>query len=176
MIASSKTLEEMSNLLPQSEKQLQSIKGFGLKKVKKFGTQFLKIVNQYCRENNLISAVIEIEEAPKKKKKVAGDSMKETLQLYYEGKTISQIATIRSMAPTTIESHLALFMKDGRLKVSDFVQPEKMKVIIEKINASESKLLNDIRAQLNSDFSYGEIRMVMAHLEFLEQKNIEVEN
>ncbi|MEA4936111.1 MAG: AAA family ATPase [Paludibacter sp.] len=71
LVAGSKTIEEMADFLPLSEKELLQIHGFGKAKVEKFGRQFLEVITDYCLDNNLTSRMYEksVEEKPKKKRK-----------------------------------------------------------------------------------------------------------
>lgn len=74
LIASSKSLQEMSEFLPQSKQELMKVHGFGKAKVEKYGSLFLDIINSYCMENNLTSRMFEKpgeeKKSKKKKKKV----------------------------------------------------------------------------------------------------------
>ncbi|MDO9634791.1 MAG: AAA family ATPase [Paludibacter sp.] len=71
LVASSKTIQEIADYLPLSEKELLQIHGFGKTKVEKFGKLFLDVITEYCLENNLTSRMYEksVEEKPKRKKK-----------------------------------------------------------------------------------------------------------
>ncbi len=53
VMATTKMLVAMSNLLPQTNEDLLRIKGFGKEKVKQYGEIFLNIIEQYCREHGL---------------------------------------------------------------------------------------------------------------------------
>lgn len=69
LIASSKSLQEMSEFLPQSKSELMSIHGFGKAKVEKYGSMFLELISDYCMENNMTSKMYEKPVPEKKKKK-----------------------------------------------------------------------------------------------------------
>ena len=53
IVAATKTLVQMSDYMPQTEKELLKIYGFGKKKVERFGTEFLEVINEYISENNI---------------------------------------------------------------------------------------------------------------------------
>lgn len=53
MVANQESLSLIASQLPQSENDLNQIKGFGKVKVKKFGKEILAMVKDYCEENNL---------------------------------------------------------------------------------------------------------------------------
>lgn len=71
LVAGSKTIQEMADFLPLSEKELLQIHGFGKAKVEKFGRMFLEVITDYCLDNSLTSRMYEksVEEKPKKKRK-----------------------------------------------------------------------------------------------------------
>lgn len=95
-------------------------------------------------------------------KKAKGDTQKETLRLFKEGKTIEEIAKLRSMAATTIEGHLATFVAKGQLDVSSFVSADKIKTIVAAAKELDTFNLGPLKNHLGQDFSYGEIRMAIA--------------
>jgi len=58
----------MADYLPETEKELLRIHGFGKIKVKRFGAQFLEIINDYISANGLESRMIHFTENEKSKK------------------------------------------------------------------------------------------------------------
>jgi GTPase SAR1 family protein len=54
-----------------------------------------------------------------------GETAKLSLQLYKEGKTISQIAAERNLTYNTIEGHLSEFILSGEVAVHELIQPAK---------------------------------------------------
>jgi len=98
-------------------------------------------------------------------KKIKGSSRLETLAFYKEGMSVSDIAKQRDMAITTIEGHLAEFVKSGKVSIFDFIsKPE-----LEKIKAARKKLEEDrltpLKNELGDAFSYGKIRMALGYLQ-----------
>lgn len=69
LIASSKSLQEMTEFLPQTKNELMLIHGFGKAKVDKYGALFLEVISDFCMENSLTSKMYEKQPADKKKKK-----------------------------------------------------------------------------------------------------------
>lgn len=131
VVAKNKTLIEMADYLPLTEKDLLKIDGFGLVKVERYGSQFLKIIKDFATENGLVSKMdekkITKKEIPKEKKekKTKGDTHRLTLEMYNQGKSIQEIATERNLATTTICSHLSVYTNSGQLNINDFVSEEK---------------------------------------------------
>jgi ATP-dependent DNA helicase RecQ len=65
----------------------------------------------------------------------------------------------------TIEGHLAHYVSNGELKIDQFVSAAKLQAIEEKISGMRGKPLKKIKAALDDNWSYGEIKMVLAHLD-----------
>ena len=101
--------------------------------------------------------------AQKKNKKEKGPDTKEvSYNLYKEGKTIKEIATERSFAITTIEGHLAHYVAKGLIDVSNFVNENKVKQVIEASQKLETKNLGPIKKYLGNEFTYSDLRFAMA--------------
>jgi len=55
LVLPQKTIVELSALLPQTHSELKAIKGFGDKKVQKFGVELLEIISDFCAEKEMKS-------------------------------------------------------------------------------------------------------------------------
>ncbi len=69
LVASIKTLVQMADHLPETEKELLKIHGFGKIKVERFGAQFLEIINHYCTAYEITSRTIHFKESKTQKKR-----------------------------------------------------------------------------------------------------------
>ena len=164
----------MSRYLPQTLSEIRKISGFGDAKTEKYGQQFLDIILEYCGEKNLSSLIHE--KNPKKERKVAGgekkkkiDTKAESFRLYKEGKRVNEIAKERNLTQHTIEGHLAHYISIGEINVEELVSKEKFLLIesVAKIHSTGS--LTPIKEKLGGEVSFGEIKLVIAGIEF--QKN-----
>ena len=103
------------------------------------------------------------EEKPKKEKV---DTKGLTFKMFREGKTIKEIAAERSLTVGTVENHLAQFVKTGELEVSEVVSTQHQKIIrgiIKSFNKAYS--LSDVKNLLPGDYTYAEIKLVIADME-----------
>ncbi|UAY52009.1 helix-turn-helix domain-containing protein [Ferruginibacter albus] len=175
MVANKASLMEICQYLPLTKKELQQIGGFGRAKVEKYGDEILDTVQQYCTENNLVSLINLKEPVTKKSTKTKAtteekiDTKTLTLNLYKQGKTISEIAKDRSFTISTIEGHLAHFIQTGEINIDNLVSIEKqieIKAAIEKAGSENYKALF---SELKGIMSYGEIRMVAASMNISQQ-------
>lgn len=84
--------------------------------------------------------------------------------MYKEGKSIMVIAEERGLVEGTVESHLATYVKEGKLNVTDFVKPSRLKNILKCYDKGLTKS-GEIKGALPDSYSWGEIKMALAHLE-----------
>jgi ATP-dependent DNA helicase RecQ len=92
-----------------------------------------------------------------------GATYKESLNLYLQGKNIQMIAAERGLSTTTIEGHLSRYIATGEINIHDFLTEEALTEIASHIKEDEAAL-QPLYAALNGKFSFGQLRMAMAHL------------
>jgi hypothetical protein len=174
MVASSSTLNELVQYLPQSIESLKLISGFGEVKIQKYGLQFIEIIQRYCLENNLQSKT---QKKPDQIQKAEGlktskaNSKEASFLLFKEGKSISEIAAVRGFTIGTIETHLISYVSLGLIKVEDLVSKDKVELIRKALADTDQTLgLSLVKEKLGESISYGEIKMVKATIKNLEEK------
>jgi GTPase SAR1 family protein len=86
-------------------------------------------------------------------------------ELFLSGKTVPEIAEARVMSTGTIEGHLAHFVAEGLLQADQFVDPAKIKVILDTASTIEPFSYSPLKQMLGDDYSYSEIRFAMARFE-----------
>ena len=183
LVAGSQTLAEMADYLPQNEKELLRINGFGPAKVEKYGELFLDIIRKYCKTQKLESkmdilvtekrirkekrakneATEKHEPAEKKEKPEKGSTYRLTYQMYKEGKSIDEIAAERGLVSSTIASHLMRYVTAGLLNINDFISEEKRNKAQKLLNESKEigsvyQTLNTILSPYETTFFLGWIR------------------
>ena len=171
MVLPQKPLLLLVQKLPQNTTQLKQIKGFGKKKITTYGSDVLEIITKYCEDNNIHPSAtatnVEEEEKPKAKQE---DTKKISLKLFRSGKTIDETAVIRDLKPNTVASHLSHFIGTGELEILDFMDQEKCDTIMKAIDEDDSGKMKEVKQTLGDSYSYGEIRMVIKHLEWLKKQ------
>jgi hypothetical protein len=105
----------------------------------------------------------------KKEKPVKGASHRDTLSLYREGKSLDEIAQLRNLAISTIESHLSSFVYTGDLELEELVPPAKSKAILDVINDT-GMTASSIKQRLSDAYSFGEIRAVMNYYRLQQER------
>ena len=160
-IFTQKSLYEMCETLPTNQTELLNVNGFGKTRVSKYGDEIIKIIRDYCEENDIeMSTGKEIfEEAKPKRKK--GDTKETSLQIFKAGKSIDQIAFERDLNVNTIFGHLASFIPSGEVKITDLISEKHYKELKEIIPKQTFENLSDLKSKIASKYSYGEIRLVL---------------
>lgn len=172
IVFSDATLVEMATYLPQTDLEMKKISGVGELKFVRYGADFLNEIRNYCSRNNLGSR-IDLK-SPKRERsfrtnRVAqriSDTFWQSLALHKQGKSMAEIASIRGLGLSTIEGHLARFIAVGEVKINELVSQEKLPIIRDAIGKhGVSGRLSPIKRELGEDYSFGEIRAVIAHIE-----------
>jgi ATP-dependent DNA helicase RecQ len=170
VVFSDATLVEMATFLPLSLEEMRKISGVGELKLEKYGFDFLEIVKDYCDRENLESRMDL--KAPKREKKQrtkrseSGQSTYDvSLEMFKSGQTVEEIARQRGMTKSTIEIHLVRFIQSGEITLKAFVADHKIAPIRNAIERfRDLGALSPIKEFLGEDYSYGEIRAVLADL------------
>lgn len=178
MLANSNSLVEICTYLPLTKNHLLQIAGFGKAKVDKYGDEILEMVHDYCNEHHIETNIDAIPVHAKRKKKETATvkttkplSYTISLQYFKEEKTIEEIAKLRNITVSTVEGHLAEAVKAGQLAIASLVAEEKIKAITNAIEQNSEAKTTDIKALLGNDYSFGEIRAVISHLQWLQQSH-----
>lgn len=99
--------------------------------------------------------------APAKPQK--GDTLKETLRLKKLGHTSAEIAVIRHLAPSTIDTHFARLIELKEIELSDFLSNDALEEIMSAINTHQSTVASTVFNALKKKYSYGQIRAAVYH-------------
>lgn len=170
-VLSQSALINISNLLPNNDKELLLISGIGEKTAEKYGRDILQIVDaciiQYDYEKTDFSSI-----QPQKREKSKMNTEKGkvntfeiTLQLLSEGLSIDQIVERRGLAKSTIEGHVLKLIQANRLPIETFTTQERLNVLKDYIHTHPD--LNEITTMYNDlkeEYSYNEIRLAQWQL------------
>jgi len=164
IVLSDATLLEMATYLPQSREQLARVSGFGDVKLERYGSEFLKVIVTYCTKHRLTSRIGMKSTKKSQTYRPAREThtLQQTFTLFRQGHSITEIARIRNILPATVESHLAFYVESGKIEVQELVDPERIELIRKTIDQVGGTMLTPLRKVLGEDFSYEEIRYVVA--------------
>ncbi len=170
IILSDATLVEMATYLPQSMDELRLISGFGDVKLARYGREFLIPVKNYCQKKGLSSRIKQ--KVPKRERKARSEGKSngskspntayDSLMLFRSGQTVAEVAASRGLAVTTIETHLSYYIYQGAIELRELVTDDKKIKIQDAVESYGSERLAPLKEVLGEDYSYGEIRAVVA--------------
>lgn len=170
VIFSDATLIEMATYLPQTESEMLKISGVGDLKLQKYGAEFLRWIKNYCLQKNLTSR-IELKLAKRgnrqrtKRDASGNDTYRISLEMYRDGRSIADIARERGIQPSTVENHLARFIPTGEIQIHELVALPKIETIRNAVvKFNDAGALSPIKEFLGDDYTYGEIRAVIASM------------
>ena len=92
------------------------------------------------------------------------------LRLFRAGFSVDEIVTTRGMSKQTIEAHLARFVSSGEIRLEELVPADKIEAIRSAIiRFNDGGALSPVKEFLGDDYSYGEIKAVIAAMHAGEQ-------
>ena len=156
-------LREMAHYLPLNNKDFLSIGGVGDKKLEQYGADFLAVINNFVKENNLFPKGI-----PNKKqgsfiaRKYMSKFYAKTKELLAQKMPIDLIAKTQGLVYTTIINHIETMVEADEELELDYLKPsaegfEAIKAAFEKCGDERLKPVFDYLAE---KYSYEEIKLV----------------
>lgn len=162
--------------LPDNPADLRRIKGIGARTLEKYGKELVDIVSAYRRKLDIAEVVLPEPKATgeqveaKKEKPPTINTRQVSFDMFQAGLTIAQIAEQRGLVNSTIEGHLTHFVEAGELEIGMLLSPEKQQAIAQKLVEMKNSPHKDVKIALGDDYSYGDIKLVQAHLKYHESK------
>lgn len=175
IVFSDATLVELVAYLPLTTSDLSRISGFGDVKLAKYGDAFLDAVQSYCIRQR-IGTQMHLKgprQKPRRSSKPdTGGSQRTSLQLFLDGHAVEEIAAQRNLAVSTVETHLAEFVRKGELDVRDLVPDEnKVKAILRVVEEAGTYAAGAVKERLGDHYTYGEVRAVMNYYFWLQEQS-----
>jgi len=140
---------------PRDLRALRDVSGFGDKKVQVYGEQILGAFRQFAQGKR---ADPDWHAKP-------GQPARETRQLLREGRTLEEIAQVRGRKIGTIVETVATLVETGETEFrAEWVPPQRYSQIAAALESCGGGRLKSVKEALPKEVSYGEIRLVAAHL------------
>ncbi|MEO1209588.1 MAG: DNA helicase RecQ [Cyanobacteria bacterium J06638_20] len=169
MVFSDASLRHMTKLLPRDPATLLKVSGVGRQKLELYGDRFLQVIRDFCasRED------IHLPDPPPStdgeetdtgyKAPLLKRTQFHTLDLHLEGLDPEAIAQKRNLSVRTVISHLSDLIESGRrVDLDSLVPPERQTQIWDAFDALGDRFLKEVRAHLNEQFDYDELKLVRA--------------
>lgn len=169
-IFSDSTLLELSKRLPGSVNEMAAIDGFSELKLQKYGPHFLELIKKHTRTKIGTAG----SKAARPKRDRPGDTKTLTLQMFNEGKSVEEISVERQLVRSTVEGHLAHFVREGKLEPHLLLPRQKISAIMEAMKTIGGSSAIPVKEKLGDDYSFAEIRIVYNYSLWMKENNIEV--
>ena len=148
------SLEELCRMRPRSLAALSRVTGFGERKIEAYGEQVLLALEEF--EKGARAALVH-----EQKTKPA----EETLRLLKEGKTFSEIASLRQRQLGTVIGTVAALVEQGDVAFDDsWVEATRRSVIEAACQQIGTQWLKPLKEALPPEITFEEIRLVVARL------------
>ncbi len=169
-----RVLVQIAVRMPGSLAALKQIRGLGEKTLAEYGNDILALVTAYRTRHGIEKVDLPdpklAQVAAKDGKSAPSDTRQISFSLFQNGMPVSRIATERGITENTVLEHLTTFVGKGELSVDQLLSPEKKAAITEKIIETGETSLKAVKLSLGDEVSYGDIRVVMAHREWVKTK------
>lgn len=159
--------------LPDNIADLKKINGVGKKTIQKYGEELVKLVLAYREKHGIENVVLPEpkklpeESTPAKEAAPSFGTKQTSFDMFNNGLTIARIAQERGLVQSTIEGHLTFFVEKGKLDINKLLSPEKQQAIEKELAADHNNSLSEVKNALGADYSYGEIKMMLACQKYL---------
>ncbi len=168
-ILNRRTLLELVRMQPASPAELRQVKGIGPATAKRSGAEILDIIRSVGSRSRPVPD--DSRPTPDPGKPPKPDTKQISLGLWQAGRTVAEIAAARGLSASTIEQHLAHFVERGEIGIGGLVAPDKLDRILACFRESGDWRIVPAKAALGHQVTYGELRLVAAHLAFLRRRD-----
>lgn len=150
---------------PTCESAMLEISGVGTYKYDRYGEAFVSVIKDYVEKND-IKIETSLKKVSNKNIRTKEDTKVTTYNLYLSGKSIDEIANIRSLGKQTIENHLLKCYEEGfNIDLEKDIHTEFRSQIYDAISKIGTEKLKPIKEILPSAVSYMDIRYYIIKLE-----------
>lgn len=169
------TLMEMAYYFPKSKDNMMPIYGVGSVKLKKYATDFLGIINKYCRDHDIEEKAKSIEEK-KEKQQAHGEPYQRIGKEYNDGKSIDHLSEQFGVKDVTIIKHLKKYLKEGNnLRPEGIVEASTLSTrkrdeVLAMFDDIAPHMLRPIYNKLDKSVGYSELRVIQLYY-MAQQKN-----
>ena len=150
-----KTLMAIADQLPLSLDELKNVPGMGKMKLKKFGSDIMQVVRDYCHDKGLPLPEIEVAAEPE-----IIPMWRQAARLVTEGKTVAEAAQALNRAVSTTEGYLMAAVEQGELDPELFLSQEELDEVSAFMSEHpETTRLKEVYEHFNGRYSYLQLRL-----------------
>ncbi len=162
------TLRQLARHYPANEQELSRISGIGEKKRREFGEIFLREIAAHLQGNprQMFADDFAGPDTCAPRRSLLTDTVSESLLLFRQGKTISEIARMRGVKDSTVFGHLEEALLAGEaIDVNTVVSAQAQRDIATAFTRHGFVSLSAVVEALGGKYNYGECRIMRAALQ-----------
>ena len=168
VVASDRTLRQMTALMPKTQEEFLQLHGIGREKFEKFGEAFLAGLNEYLSRHPEVGEK-KLSEIPTAARPVSeikrplSATYYTTLDLLKQNLTPAEISEKRGLGLSTIEGHIARLIEEGEeIDPREYVSEAEEEIVRKLVSELGREALKPIFEAAGEKISYGQIRIVLA--------------
>lgn len=155
VICHDRTLAELADKKPHSPAALHEISGFGDSKVRRYGAQFIGVIERFSKHKALSNSL--------------SATANQTLALHFEGLDADAIAARRGLEIATVYGHFADAIEAGLVEARtvlpiDDAEIDEIMAAFEACNTLDSGRLGPAHAALQGRYDYGVLKCLLSEL------------
>ncbi len=161
VIFGDRSLQEMAYYFPADEHDFSSINGVGVKKLEKFGSMFLRVINEFVQINNITRRAIPDSRDSRRTSSPHKQYYDKTKELLTKKVSVERIAKHQEVEQSTIINHIEKLLDAG-----EHLDLEYLKLPRDRFSALQAAFtqcgderLKPVFEHLRGEYSYDEIRL-----------------
>lgn len=163
------TLKDLCRYFPATKEAMLEIKGIGLRKYEQYGELFLQAIQTWLAAHPEVKPKVQISSstpiAPKqqpRRQESDGPSHIESYKMFQSGKSLKEIAEIRSLGERTIEGHIFKAFQDGfPIAWNIFITDAEEQIILEQQKQLDEPKLKPLKEALPEEITYLKIKAAL---------------
>jgi ATP-dependent DNA helicase RecQ len=161
IIFSDVALRQMARFYPQSDGDFSRISGVGEKKLREFGSSFMREITSHLQSNpRQIFVDDSFAEPAAPLRSGLPDTVRETLQFFRRGQAVSDIARVRGLKDSTIWGHLDEAMRAGEaIDLNTLLDAKAQQEIAEAFKRFGFGNLSGAVESLAGRYTHGQLRI-----------------
>jgi len=170
VVFSDRSLRAIAAHMPENEEEFLCLHGIGEKKFQNYGDKFTQALHDFLTENPEVKA--EKQPLPPSNprrettiKRGISTTVLDTYQLIQKGLPLEEIAKLRGFANSTIETHIAKLIEEGKqIDQHQFVTKEQFQLCSELFSKHGDEALAPIIEAAHGKLGYGHAKIVRAFI------------
>ncbi|MGE7633145.1 helix-turn-helix domain-containing protein [Bacillus paramycoides] len=123
-------------------------------------------IQEVRNKENEFPLLAEIISYPNERAELFSLSTKRTYNLWRQGRSLEEIATIRNLKVATIEDHFVeIALREKEFSIEMFMGKDKIEKVTKVIEALQTRKLRVLKQAVGEEISYFEVRLVLARME-----------